>query len=1326
MKLTLFLTLILISVFSTKIHAQSVLVSEYLNEQPSGEWNEIIVVTDNLDMRGFVITDNNTNQVTRQGGVKFKNIEFWRHVRAGTIIGIWHRDYPSGSKQDRDTSLSDGRIMLAKLDTDFFEEYKSSAAIVAEAPFNVAIDGDIIEVLDAAGNHIHGLGHRVIDPAPGSYWVTMPEPKMNNAISLQNGQSNRAYPGAKLADYNGKHGDPITLACGTNVTRTLPNKDCNSGASNADFWHLLRIPTWLNPKLTTTVTANKVDLSWNNIIDVYPSDNIQGYIVLRDSGLTPTIPLDGTSYVVGQKISNAVVVAILPSLQTSYSDNISIPCGVIYTYRVYAYRYGIDDEFGNGADPKSTRGRQYNRDIYAFQSVIKQTVAGPKLQTQGSVTFCAGGNVEISVPSQPNLTAQWMYNGVDLPGETAFKITASQQGEYRLKLTDTQGCLLLSDSVVVTVNALPVCDVNPKTFNLCSDSTVVLVGTDNTDFTYQWQFNGTDVSGATQFRFIANKSGLYSISVKNKNGCTSSSPLVTIKTLQPTFTLSSSTLNFNSLTGCEVSKDDNSVSITNNGTEKIIIEKISEPSGFQLVSPSVPIELLPGQPVKLFLRFAPTTTGTSIGDMKFTINQCGASKQITLSGSSSGGGTPVALTSSVVNFKTLVTCGLDVRDTNFIEITALGSEDVTLLSRSISPENKTIDFLPSITFPYVIPAGQKRRLPIQFWPLADISYARDITLPYKTSSCSGDLKITTRGIRTTPTLEVHLDKPIDFGTLDSCTHLTKDTIIVVKNPSKVDLEIGQLISAQVQIIDPKPSPTITIPAGDSILLKIQYNQIGYDEIPKSTNLAFQILTPCSSNSELFTVTGNRSGAIITIPKQNFDLKEIVRCSSIPVLDSFDVNVGLLSYPYYNTTQLVDIVSSNPSITIDKGKFTWFDRNTTKSVSVLFTPNANAPLGAFKDSLRLIFEPCQRERIIYLTGKYVQSDIEVGPTFTKKDTSMVFDTIEVNTTSRQKFTIKNTGNVSMTTSSIVSGITDPFYIVGATPPLGSQLSVGDVMEIVVEYRPTNIGEQTSSGFVAITQPCSDAATITLKGNSKPPIIPPVPFHFVIDDTYRAQPGESIRIPIKMVGTGIQGKQLKQVKPTVLFNTTLLHVNSVSAGSALTGYTVSSTSVNNGSLKGLQLQADGTTITGEGEAFILNCEALLGNNLVTPLTIDSSSIGFVSTEVYPTKSDDGVFTLYGACNIAGRLVNVTGQVALQVASSNPVSDNSEVIFETVGEQHTKIAVYNNLGQQVHTLINQTVTSGVHSVNWNVNELAQGSYYIVLTSGMSQRTVRVEIQH
>ena len=49
--------------------AQDVVISEYLNDvAPSIEWTEILVVKDNMDLRGYIVTDNRGQGDQRQSG----------------------------------------------------------------------------------------------------------------------------------------------------------------------------------------------------------------------------------------------------------------------------------------------------------------------------------------------------------------------------------------------------------------------------------------------------------------------------------------------------------------------------------------------------------------------------------------------------------------------------------------------------------------------------------------------------------------------------------------------------------------------------------------------------------------------------------------------------------------------------------------------------------------------------------------------------------------------------------------------------------------------------------------------------------------------------------------------------------------------------------------------------------------------------------------------------------------------------------------------------------------------------------------------------------
>lgn len=81
------------------LFAQKVVVSEYYNVtgDPLGEWTELLVIEDNVDLVGFTLRDNAGSTPPPSqwtGGIRFKNHPLWRNLRAGTIIVINHRYSP--------------------------------------------------------------------------------------------------------------------------------------------------------------------------------------------------------------------------------------------------------------------------------------------------------------------------------------------------------------------------------------------------------------------------------------------------------------------------------------------------------------------------------------------------------------------------------------------------------------------------------------------------------------------------------------------------------------------------------------------------------------------------------------------------------------------------------------------------------------------------------------------------------------------------------------------------------------------------------------------------------------------------------------------------------------------------------------------------------------------------------------------------------------------------------------------------------------------------------------------------------------------------------
>jgi hypothetical protein len=173
--------------------AQELVVSEYYNIQDvNSEWTELVVVADNLNAVGWILTDANTGQVTRQGGPQFRDIPMWRNLRAGTIIVLWHRSIPAGFVQDSDPA--DGYLELSSRDPNFFTTYYF-APPSDNADLNIADGGDVLQILRADLSHVHALGH---NKPTGAAYNSIPSPKANfdSGTSVPPGQT--VSPGVRL------------------------------------------------------------------------------------------------------------------------------------------------------------------------------------------------------------------------------------------------------------------------------------------------------------------------------------------------------------------------------------------------------------------------------------------------------------------------------------------------------------------------------------------------------------------------------------------------------------------------------------------------------------------------------------------------------------------------------------------------------------------------------------------------------------------------------------------------------------------------------------------------------------------------------------------------------------------------------------------------------------------------------------------------------------------------------------------------------------------------------------------------------------------------
>jgi hypothetical protein len=169
---------------------------------------------------------------------------------------------------------------------------------------------------------------------------------------------------------------------------------------------------------------------------------------------------------------------------------------------------------------------------------------------------------------------QWQRNGVTFNISDTI-VTASQSGTYTLKITNSSGCSITTNSIFLNINNAPNANITPVlNAVMCSDSSGVTYQVPSASATtYQWYKNGTLITGATQNSLNIVDSGNYYVMVDNgicavqsstRNVRINAIPTAIISTVDSTFcTGDSSVLNAIVVAGATYQWNKNNVALTN-------------------------------------------------------------------------------------------------------------------------------------------------------------------------------------------------------------------------------------------------------------------------------------------------------------------------------------------------------------------------------------------------------------------------------------------------------------------------------------------------------------------------------------------------------------------------------------------------------------------------------------------------------------------------------------------------------------------------------------------------------------------------------------------
>lgn len=132
---------------------------------------------------------------------------------------------------------------------------------------------------------------------------------------------------------------------------------------------------------------------------------------------------------------------------------------------------------------------------------------------------CDGFSVPIKIDSNNYKfeKIQWLLNGKDIPNATKYTHNADKTGIYTVK-AEKNGCIANYDGGEQKVN-ITIGEINPAYISTTNSSSVcdgftVGLKTDTLylkDTKYQWQLDGIDIPNATNSKFLASKTGNYTL-----------------------------------------------------------------------------------------------------------------------------------------------------------------------------------------------------------------------------------------------------------------------------------------------------------------------------------------------------------------------------------------------------------------------------------------------------------------------------------------------------------------------------------------------------------------------------------------------------------------------------------------------------------------------------------------------------------------------------------------------------------------------------------------------------------------------------------------------
>lgn len=171
----------------------------------------------------------------------------------------------------------------------------------------------------------------------------------------------------------------------------------------------------------------------------------------------------------------------------------------------------------------SNTGDTYKGMVFGDASSVTNTTAP-------NDSICLG-DTAVLVCNNTGVTYDWFLDGTST-GNTTNTFNATVAGAYVCEI-DNGSCILASDTIFLTVSNIPTTNITPSpTASICAGDTLELsLNSGGGPALFQWYLDGAMIPGATSSSYFATAAGSYNATKTNMNGCSDSSAVATVITV---------------------------------------------------------------------------------------------------------------------------------------------------------------------------------------------------------------------------------------------------------------------------------------------------------------------------------------------------------------------------------------------------------------------------------------------------------------------------------------------------------------------------------------------------------------------------------------------------------------------------------------------------------------------------------------------------------------------------------------------------------------------------------------------------------------------------